>query len=294
MLRKVTDYISMIVIGPVVLTLAVTVNTALQNQGLIADLLKTRLIGEAMALVFTLLSYIAVWLVFSFVYTCMPNTRVQVLPALIGGFVGSTLWQGAKWGYIAFQIGIAKNEAIYGAFAQLPVLMIWFYISWAVTLLGAEVSFACQYASTYPFESFGITPSIYTKEWLASSLYFSLTQAFTTGAGPWSVMTFAQQHRIPIRLLREVVAILVSAKLIVEVTETPEHYVPSRDPATLTPWDVLSTLRHHDDLDLGIIKPQDTLATVLMSQVEAAGQQVGTAQSVTQWLTEKEPAPQGS
>jgi membrane protein len=294
-LRKMTDYVSMIVLGPVVLTLAVTVNAALHNQALITTLLEIRLLGDAMALAFTLLSYIAVWFVFTFLYAFMPNTRVQIFPALVGGFVGSMLWQLAKWGYIAFQVNMANTQlAIYGIFAQLPVLMLWFYISWMVTLLGAEVTFACQNVSTYPLERFAASPSVYLREWLAVSLYFSLAQAFTTGTGPWSALAFAQQHRIPIRLLRELVATLVSGKLLVEAADAPEHYVPGRDPSTLTPWDILHALRHHGHLDVGLIEAQHALATALMGQVEAAGQQAAGACSITQWLAEKPLSPEQS
>jgi hypothetical protein len=182
------------------------------------------------------------------------------------------LWQLAKWGYIAFQVNMANTQlAIYGIFAQLPVLMLWFYISWMVTLLGAEVTFAYQNVSTYPLERFAASPSVYMREWLASSLYLSLVQAFMAGTGPWSALAFAQQHRIPLRLMRELVAILVSTKLLVEAADAPEHYVPGRDPSTLTPWDILYALRHHGHLDVGTIESQHALATALISQVEAAG-----------------------
>lgn len=288
-LRKMTDYVSMIVIGPVVIVLALAAQTALQNQTLIATLLKTRLIGDAMTLAFTLLSYLAVWLGFAFLYAFIPNTRVRAVPALIGGFLGSMLWQLVKWGYIAFQIGMAKNEAIYGVFAQLPVLMFWFYISWVVYLLGAEVTFAYQNVAIYPFERFGSSASIYKKEWLACSLYFSLIQAFTAGTGPWSAVAFAQQHRMPLRLMREIVTTLASAKFLVETAEAPEHYMPSRDPSTITPWDILHALRHHGDQDTVRIDPGQSPATRLLVQIEEAGQQTAASHSMTQWLAEKDP-----
>ena len=68
----------------------------------------------------TVLPYVALWLVFAFFYAFLPNTRVQAIPALIGGVVGGTLWQIAQWGYIAFQVGMANAQAIYGALAQTP------------------------------------------------------------------------------------------------------------------------------------------------------------------------------
>jgi membrane protein len=74
----------------------------------------------------------------------MPNTKVRLVPALVGGVVAGTAWQAAFWLYTTLQIGMARYNAIYGAFAALPVFMTWLYVSWAVVLFGAEVSRATQ------------------------------------------------------------------------------------------------------------------------------------------------------
>jgi membrane protein len=44
---------------------------------------------------------------------------------------------------------MANYNAIYGALAQLPLLMAWIYVSWVIVLLGAEVSFAVQNVGSY-------------------------------------------------------------------------------------------------------------------------------------------------
>ncbi|HEY7496711.1 MAG TPA: YihY/virulence factor BrkB family protein, partial [Candidatus Tectomicrobia bacterium] len=249
-----------------------------------------RLIGDAMVLVFSMLPFVAIWGMFTFFYAFIPNTRVRLGPALIGGIIAGTLWQFAQWGYIEFQIGIAKYQAIYGAFAQLPVLMVWLYVSWVITLLGAEVTFACQNAAVYPLERFASLASFSVKEWLASALYFSLVQAFMEGKGPWSAVAFAQQYRLPIRLLREILQSLLVAKLVVEAATTPEHYVPGRDPATITPWHILCALRHQGNQALeDVLKLSETRAATLMAQIEEAEQRVAGARSIAQWLAATDP-----
>ena len=188
LLRKITDYVSVMVIAPVALLVALAANVALRQQTEIvltkvAKWFGTQVIGEAMVIAFTLLPYVAIWLTFTFFYAYLPNTRVKIVPALLGGFIGGMLWQAAQWVYIDFQIGMANLQAIYGAFAQLPVLMLWIYISWVVTLLGAEVTFAHQNATTYPLERLARSTSFYVKEWLANALYFSMVHAFIAGTG---------------------------------------------------------------------------------------------------------------
>jgi membrane protein len=288
-LRKIADYASALVLGPVALLLATGINTRLHLPTFITTWLGIRVIGEAVTffstVMSTILPYVALWLVFAFFYSFLPNTRVQAIPAFIGGVVGGTLWQIAQWGYIAFQVGMANAQAIYGALAQIPVLMLWIYVSWVTTLLGAEVAYACQHVTTYFPVRLVHCASVYVREWLAHALYFSLVRVFTEGNGIWSAVTFAQQHHIPLGLLKEILSPLQEAGLLVETAASPDHYVPGRDPASITPWHILQALRHHGDQALGgIIALYDPLTARLMAQLEEAQQQAAGTYTVPQWL----------
>lgn len=291
LLRKITDYVSVMVIAPVVLLVALGINATLRQQTLLKTLLAQRVIGDAVVLIFTLLPSVVIWFAFTFLYAYLPNTRVKIVPALLGGFIGGMLWQAAQWIYIDFQIGMTNLQAIYGAFAQLPMLMIWIYISWVVTLLGAEVTFAQQNATAYPLERLAHSTSFYVKEWLANALYFSMAHTFIAGAGPWSAQDFARQHAIPIRLLREILTILEDEQLLVQAATAPDHYLPGRHPDTITPWHVLRALRHHGDRSMeSLITRRDPRATALVARVEDAIQQATGERSVGQWLTDPEPS----
>ena len=295
-LRKIADYASVLVLAPVALLLATGINTRLHSPAFVQAWLGVRVISEAVtffsAMLSTLLPYVALWLVFTFFYSFLPNTRVHALPALVGGVVGGTLWQITQWAYIELQVGMANAQAIYGALAQLPVLMLWIYVSWIMTLLGAEVAYACQHATTYVPARLVRSASVYVKEWLTQALYFALVRTFRTGTEAWSAATFAQEYSLPLPLVHELLAPLRQAGLVVEAADAPEHYVPGRDPASMTPWDILYTLRHHGDQALGtLIALHDPLISQLMSQIEAAQQQVAGASSIAQWLAGKVPAP---
>lgn len=292
-LRKIADYASVLVLGPVALLLATGINTRLHSLGFMSNWFSMRVIGEAVTLFSTMLStvlpYVALWLVFTFFYAFLPNTRVHIVPALLGGIVGGTLWQISQWAYIEFQVGMANAHAIYGALAQLPVLMLWIYVSWVTALLGAEVAFACQHVTTYFPTRLVQRASTYVKEWLASALYCSVTRTFLDGTGPWSAAAFAQQYRIPLRLLETILDPLCEAGLLVETAAHPEHYVPGRDPAGVTPWHIFQALRHYDDQALSrVIALNDALTMQLMTQMEEAQQQVASMYSIPQWLAGKD------
>jgi membrane protein len=294
-LRRIADYTSVLVLGPVALLLATSINTRLHSSLLVPNWLGMQVIGDAVTLFSTLLStvlpYVGLWLVFAFFYSFLPNTRVQAIPALIGGVIGGTLWQIAQWIYIVSQVGLANAQAIYGALAQLPVLMLWIYVSWVMTLIGAEVAYACQHVATYFPARLVHCASWYVREWLANALYFALVRTFVEGSGTWSAVAFAQQQHIPLRLLEDILAPLREAGLLVEVASMPDHYVPARDPASITPWHILQALQHYGDQTLaGVITLHDPLTTRLMTQLEEAQQQAAGVCSVPQWLAGKDTA----
>ncbi|WP_089940782.1 YihY/virulence factor BrkB family protein [Candidatus Entotheonella palauensis] len=295
LIRKISDYVSVFMLAPVVVVLALSVG----SQPLVEQLLDQRLIGPAIGLLLNLLPAVLLWLFISFIYFFVPNSQVHFVPALIGGFIGSTLYYFAKGAYIKFQVLLVKYEVIYGALAQIPILMVWLYVSWVIILLGAEIAHACQSLSTYPLGRFATTTprttwsvaSTYTREWLANTLYFSLLESFTAGTGPWSAADFAQRHRLPMRLVRDVTDILAQAGVIVEVARVPEHYVPGRDPSQLTPGHIIHILRHAgDDAMTQLIQQNASPATALMEQVEDAMQQVASAHPMPYWLPANKPA----
>jgi membrane protein len=134
--RKFSDYLSVTFAVPLMVVAAVALKTSLARQ--LPDLPG---LGW-------LVSTIPMWGAFSFLYLFFPNTRVSLQAALIGGFVAAVLLQLGQWGYVRFQIGAARYQAIYGALAAVPILLTWIYMAWVIVLYGAELTAAAQ--STAP------------------------------------------------------------------------------------------------------------------------------------------------
>jgi len=149
LLRRVLDYFGIMVIGPVLLAIATSLTAAVHSNAVLTWLDQQWGMG---AIVDRLLGYTAsaiVWILFALLYLFIPNTRVRFLPAAIGGVLAGSIWQVTQWGYIRFQIGMANYNAIYGALAQLPLLMAWVYVSWLIVLLGGEIACAVQNVGAY-------------------------------------------------------------------------------------------------------------------------------------------------
>ena len=141
--RKFSDYLSIMLISPILVIMSSSVTVFITTQvTLITE--KIALLGIFSSLIFfilKLLPYCLVWILFTFIYILMPNTKVNFSSGFIAGVFAGTIFQLAQWAYIYFQVGVAKYNAIYGSFAALPLFLVWLQLSWLIVLLGAEISF---------------------------------------------------------------------------------------------------------------------------------------------------------
>lgn len=138
--RKVADYLALVVVAPIFVFTAAGTTTALSNSTLVDFLRVDMGLGSFLEAALKFAPVFALWIGFTFVYMTMPNTRVRFLHALCGAVVAGTLWQLVLLAHIQFQIGIAKHNAIYSSFAALPIFLLWVHISWTAVLFGAEVA----------------------------------------------------------------------------------------------------------------------------------------------------------
>lgn len=77
---------------------------------------------------------------FTLIYKFLPNTKVLMTPALVGGLVAGLLWETAKQVFSWYVTNFANFNAVYGSLASVILLLLWIYYSSIVTLLGAQLS----------------------------------------------------------------------------------------------------------------------------------------------------------
>lgn len=77
---------------------------------------------------------------FAALFAIVPNARVAPRDALIGGLLVAALLEIMKFGFAFYVSQISTYTTIYGAFAALPVFLIWVYLSWLSVLFGAIVA----------------------------------------------------------------------------------------------------------------------------------------------------------
>lgn len=73
-------------------------------------------------------------------YYFIPNTRVRKRDAIAGALLAATALELGKRGFAAYLATVPTYRVMYGAFAALPVFLLWVYLSWLVVLAGALVA----------------------------------------------------------------------------------------------------------------------------------------------------------
>jgi membrane protein len=131
--HRVFVYWAILTVGPVLIGASLSLTSWLVSQslGLVKDV---PLAGEA------LLKVVPIGLTgmaFSLLYFAMPNRRVLVRDALSGGFLAALAFEGMKHGFALYVAHFPTHTVIYGAFASVPIFLMWIYLSWLVVLSGA-------------------------------------------------------------------------------------------------------------------------------------------------------------
>lgn len=230
--RKITDYLSLILILPVLLTAASGISlfiSTIQNSFMGNFILVTPIVETLL----TIAPYIITSLAFTGLYLVLPNTKVRLVNALIAGFVAGSAFQFFQFIYISGQIWVSKYNAIYGSFAALPLLLLWLQLSWLICLFGAELCYASQNVKKFSFERDSKNISRRYKDFITLLITTLIVKRFEKGEKPYTADELSQSYRIPSRITTQLLNLLTEINIIVEVLcgddERDIYYQPAID-----------------------------------------------------------------
>lgn len=202
--RKITDYLSIMLIAPVFLIISGGLTVGLQS-GISSFLPDTFIVSSLTFVLLKLFAFSLIWGMFIFLYMALPNTKVNFKGAAMGAFVAALLFELLEWAYVSSQVGVARFNTIYGSFAALPLFLIWVQYSWFVVMFGAELVFANQNVDHYELENEIVNISDRYKRVIALAIANHVVKNFHEGKEPLTAMQIASQLDLPVRLARNVI-----------------------------------------------------------------------------------------
>src|SRR5262245_18155636 len=244
--RKFSDYLSTLMIGPVLIFSAVGVTASLQSSDLVKSLIGLEPFGSLIVFALRLTPYLTVWAAFTFRYAFVPNTKVRLKSALLGGLVGAVLWQTVGWGFAVFVATSTKYYAIYSGFAILLLFLLWIYYGWTILLFGAQVAFAHQNFRISERERQPHGASAAARDGLAMRAMALIAQSFYFQKPEWTAAELAVRLQVPHSLMELILAPLRAGGLIVE-TGKDQRLFPCRDLERIELSEIIGCLRTHGD-----------------------------------------------
>ena len=230
--RKVTDYMSVIFLGPLILILSgtVTVFITSEMESLTENIEFIGLVKPGILFLINLIPYTLIWFLLFMVYVVFPNAPVKIKPALIAGILAGTVFQVVQLAWIEGQVFLSKYNAIYGTFAALPLFLIWLQLSWMILLFGAEYAFAIQNVGTWSYDNENLRINLKTKRKLTLGILKQIIDYFESKDGPISFHQITEVVVIPHRFVKEIVNDLEKSGLITRVRNDEEElYLPGMD-----------------------------------------------------------------
>lgn len=272
--ERFTRYLTVLLVGPLLVFSALGATATVLNIELVRGLMEADILSQVVQVVSRLVPYLLIIAAFTFIYVFMPNTRVRLWPALVGGVVGGIAWQTAGWAFALFIAGSNNYAAIYASFAIVILFMIWLYLSWLVLLFGASVAFYVQHPEYLYLRGGEPRLSNRMRERMALLTMELVSRRFLTGQAAPSHHAFTRHLQVPIHVLMVVLDALERKNLVVSSANDPPTWLPARDPGRILVAEVRDAVRAAGED--GFLSPSALPTNAAVDGVEARLQQAAT------------------
>lgn len=149
--KRLLTYLSAMVVAPLVVIVFLSVSFTI-TDGINTLGMQIPFFESVSTLLVWLAFYVFMVVFLTCVYIFVPNAKVRFLPALSAAMMASFAFIAVQYMYLETQVFVSRLDAVYGVFAAVPLFMVWLNISWFITLVGADISYALQNVNRYPLE----------------------------------------------------------------------------------------------------------------------------------------------
>ncbi|MDG2303152.1 MAG: YhjD/YihY/BrkB family envelope integrity protein [Candidatus Binatia bacterium] len=236
--RKLSDYMSVVLLTPFLLLAGFGATSFLAEQETLKGLLANEIIGDVWAQGLRLVPYGFNVLALAIVYTVMPNRRPHFRAILIAAILAGISWQIVQIAYVQLQIGVVRANVVYGALAQVPVTLVWVYVSWTIVLAGAEVAAMVEFGVD-AVELEGAPPP----QWaVATQALLRAAERFEGEGGGIEPRALAREIQVETGVVERVAERLRVSGFLVALAGSRGLYALGRDPAAIDLGDVAASL----------------------------------------------------
>jgi membrane protein len=239
--KRFTEYVVVLLVGPIVMVTAIGMITSIQSNTVVQYLANNEALGPVFVTTGKFVPYLLICAVFTFLYVFMPNTKVRIRSALVGGVAGGFMWATMGAIFTTFILYASRTQQIYAGFAVVITTLIWLYLNWLILLIGAQLAFYHQNPAFLRIGRQEPRLSNGMRERLSLNIMYLVGRAFRDPGNTISVADISAQLRIPIIAIAPILAALEAAGLLTSTEK--EHLIPGQELARIRLKKVLQVVR---------------------------------------------------
>ncbi len=226
--QRFSDYLSVILIGPLLIFLSVGITATVRSHAVVEYIASLPFMGNLIALAGFLVPWFLMAAAFAFIYFYIPNTRVKIGSAFIGGLVTAIAWKMMGLIFSTFIASSSNQTAIYSAFASAIVFMVWLYLGWLMLLVGASIAFYHQNPQNQLIrkDEFRLSPA--QEERLLLTISYLVAQRFASGELGWSAKELSRHLHLPSDLIEDCFDKLAAIGFLVRTAGQPQRGQPAK------------------------------------------------------------------
>ena len=245
-LQRLTNYISLTILGPILMFVILGLTATLASNTIVDKLSHYKTFGALIIIWGTILPYLLISLIFTIIYLIVPNTKVKIWPAIIGGVIAGIFWQISSQLFAKGVASSTKYFAIYSSLAIVILFMIWQYISWLIVLIGAQISYCAQKIdhSGINLKSSDISSKL--KERISLSVMYLIGENFSSGKSNLSLEQIVDLTDMPYEFVYSSIKDLKLKNLITESADSPTTYLPAKDLELISLEEIVNASRTNE------------------------------------------------
>ena len=244
--QRISDYISVIMVGPILVFTALAITAAITSSTLINTLADIEPFGTIFRTTGSLLPYLLIIAAFAVLYLLVPNTRVKFRSAFIGALIAGILWESTGWIFASFIANSINYTVVYSSFAILVIFMIWLYLSWLILLIGASIAYYHQHPDKIPEDQNLASLSNRMKEKTALLAMYHIGKNFHENKEAWTSSELSDMLNISSEALSDVLHTLECEKLITRHQDRDISYLPGQSLENIFVIRILESIRKHN------------------------------------------------
>jgi membrane protein len=266
--RRFIEYLSVMLVGPILLAVAIALLGLAEQSPLAQWMHAVAPLAGILGVLSGLAPYLIVAAVFTFMYSFIPNTHVQIRAALIGGVTAGIIWALVGRVFTAVIVYSSHMVAVYTGFAIVLTTLIWVYLSWSILLIGAQLAFYLQFPQYLRHGQELIELTGCDREQMGLSIMYLIGRDYAASKDHWNADRLAAEFDVPNIVIAPVLARLERGGLIVATEK--EQFVPARDLDGILLAEILDAVRTLQSGRLPIEVRQVPAVTQVMREVQSA------------------------